>query len=67
MVCDDEGESGWGVLGGVAVHVDALLCAERGCVIAGRWAAGLDPRLSGQRWGDGRLEAAVAGGRRPNP
>ena len=49
MVCDDEGGSGWGVLGGVAVEVDGGLCAPRRCVVAGRWAAGLDPRVDGCR------------------
>ena len=67
MVCDDEGGSGCGVLGGVAVEGDEVLCAVRRCVVAGRWAAGMDPRVGGRRWGDGGLEATVAGGRRPNP
>ena len=29
MVCDVEGESGWGVLGGVAVEGNEVLCAAR--------------------------------------
>ena len=65
MVCYDEGGSGWGVLGGVAVEDDEVLRAARHCVVAGRWAAGLNPRVVGRRWGDRDLEAAVAGGRRP--
>ena len=67
VVCDDEGGSGWGVFGEVAVEGDEVLCAARRCVIAGRRAAGLDPRAGGRCWGDGGLEVAVAGGRRQNP
>ena len=66
MVCDDEGASGWGVLGGVAVEGNEVLCAARRCVVAGRRAVGLDPRVGGRRWGDRGLEAAVAGGRQPS-
>ena len=33
MVCDDEGGSGWGVLGGVAVECDEVLCAARRCCV----------------------------------
>ena len=62
MACDDEGESGWGVLGGVAFKGDEVLCSARRCIVAGRWAAGLDPTVGGRRLGDGGLEAAVAGG-----
>ena len=51
----------------VAVESDEVLCTARRCVVAGRWAAGLDPRVGRRRWGDGGLEAAVAGGRWPNP
>ena len=60
-VCDDEGGSGWGVLSEAAVEGDEVLCAARRCVVAGRWAAGLDTRVGGRRWGDGGLEVAVAG------
>ena len=67
VVCDEEGRSGWGVLDGVAVEGDEMLCAARRCVVAGRWAAGLDPRVYGRRRGDSGLNVAVAGGRRPNP
>ena len=57
MVCDDEE----GVLSEVAFEGDEVLCAARRCVVAGRWAAGLDPRVGGRCLGDGGLEAAVAG------
>ena len=67
MVGDDEGRVGWGVLGGVAIESDGVLCAAQCCVLAGRWAAGLNLRVGGRRWGDEGPEAAVAGGRRPNP
>ena len=67
MVCGDEGGPGWGVLGGVTVESDEVVCAARRCVVAGRCPAGLDPRVGGRRWGDGGLEPAVAGGRRPKP
>ena len=55
MVCDGEEGSGWGVLGGFAVEGDEVLCAARRCVVAGRWATGLDPRVGERRWGDGGL------------
>ena len=48
----------------VAVEGDEMLCTARRCVVACRWAAGLDLRVSGRRWGDG-LEAVVTGGRQP--
>ena len=67
MFCDDEGGCDCVVLGGVAVEGDEVLCAVQRCVVAGRWAAGLNPRVGGRRWGDGGLEAAVARIRRPNP
>ena len=51
----------------VAVEGGEVLCIARRCVVAGRWAAGLDPRVGGRRWGDVDLEAAVAEDRRPNP
>ena len=35
--------------------------------VAGRWEADLEPRVGGRRWGDGGLEAEVAGGRRASP
>ena len=66
VACDDEGGVGWEVLGEVTVEGDEVLSAARGCVVAGRWAAFLDPRVGGWRWGDGGLEVAVAGGRRQN-
>ena len=66
VVCDNEGGFGCGVLDGVAVEGDEVLCAARRCVVASRWAADLDPSVGGRRWGDGGLEAAVAGSRRPN-
>ena len=55
-----------GVLSKVADEGDEVLCTARHCVVAGRWAAGLDLRVGGRCWRDG-LEAAVTGGRRPNP
>ena len=67
VVCDDEGGSGWAVLGEVVVEGDEVLCAARRCVIAGRREAGLGLRVRDRRWGDGGLKAAAAGGRRPNP
>ena len=50
MACDDEGGVGWEVLGEVTVEGDEVLSAARGCVVAGRWAAFLDPRVGGRRW-----------------
>ena len=67
VVCDDEGRSGSGVLVEIAVEGDEMLCAAQRCVVEGRWVVGLDPRVGGRRWGDGVLEAAVAGGRRLHP
>ena len=51
---------------GSRVEGDEVLCAARRCVVAGHWPAGLGPRVGERRWGDGGLEAAVAGGRRLN-
>ena len=70
VVCDGEEVSGWGVVEEVAVEGDevlctAWLCVARLCVVAGRWAAGLDPRVCDRRWGDVGLQAAVAEDRRP--
>ena len=66
VVCDDEGVR-LEVLGEVEVEGNEVLCAARRCVVAGRWATALDPRVGGRRWGNSGLEAAVAWGRRPNP
>ena len=60
VVYDDEGGSGWGVPVEVAVEGHELLC------VASRWAAGFEPRVDGRRCGDGGLDVAVAGRRRPN-
>ena len=46
------GGSVWEVLGGVAVEGDVVPRAARPCVVAGCWAAALDPRVGGRRWGD---------------
>ena len=67
VVCDDGEGSGWRVVDEVAVEGDEVLCTARRCVVAGRWATGLDPRVGDRRWGDVGLEAAAAGDRRPNP
>ena len=49
VVCDGARSSGWGLLGEVAVEGDEALRATRRCVVAGRWAAGLDPGVGGRR------------------
>ena len=67
LVCDDEGASGWGVVDEVVGGSDEVLCNARRCLVAGRWVAALDPRVGDRRGGDVGLEAAAAGGRRPNP
>ena len=66
VVCDVEGGSGWGVLREVAVEGDKVLCAAPSCVVAGRWAAVLGPRVGERRWTEGGFELTVAGGRRSN-
>ena len=51
MICDDEEGSDWGVLSEVTVEGDEVRCAARRCVVAGHWAAVLNPRVGGQRLG----------------
>ena len=67
VVCDDERGSDWGVVEEVAGGGDEVLSTARRCLVAGRWVAGLDPRVGARRWGDVDLEAATSGERRPNP
>ena len=55
MVGDDEGRFGRGVLGGVAVEGDGVSCAARCCVLAGRWAAGLNSRVGATPAARGRF------------
>ena len=63
VACDDGEGSGWGVVDDVVVEGDEMMCTARRCVVAGGWAAGLDPNVGGERRGDDGLGSG--GSRRP--